>query len=184
MQAAPDGNRLGEAIWILNQLRASLIMDLGLGPSAQAVALYEIALASRAVDPVSQTDGIRVWLIWGLLHLHSGEFDKPRAEAEETWKLASGARNRRGERADGSACPDAGPLERRVSDRVHGLGSKVSGQGQHGLQRTSLPCRILPVRCQGSGEPQTGRSRTYGHDRVFKILEAAKVAPAQSPLIN
>ena len=84
MQAALDDGNRGEAIRLFNQLRQSLHMEIGLGPSAQAVALYERALAIPAVDPVSQTDRIRASLAWGLLHLHSGEFDKARAVAEET----------------------------------------------------------------------------------------------------
>ena len=84
MQAALDDGNRGEAIRLFNQLRQSLHLELGLGPSAQAVALYEKALAIPAVDPVSQTDRIRASLAWGLLHLHSGDFDKASAVAEET----------------------------------------------------------------------------------------------------
>lgn len=91
MQAALDAGNRGEAIRLFNQLRESLNLELGLGPSAQAVALYEKALAIPAVDPVSQTDRIRASLAWGLLHLHSGEFDKARAVAEETRELAMAA---------------------------------------------------------------------------------------------
>ena len=92
MQAALDAGNRGEAIRLFNQLRESLKLELGLGPSAQAVALYEKALAIPAVDPVSQTDRIRASLAWGLLHLHSGDFDKARAVAEETRALAIAAR--------------------------------------------------------------------------------------------
>ena len=84
MQAALDDGNRAEAIRLFNQLRQSLHLELGLGPSAQAVALYEKALAIPAVDPVSQTDRIRASLAWGLLHLHSGDFDKASAVAEET----------------------------------------------------------------------------------------------------
>ncbi len=61
----------------LQPVAASLQMEIGLGPSAEAVALYEKALAIPAVDPVSQTDRIRASLAWGLLHLHSGDFERP-----------------------------------------------------------------------------------------------------------
>ncbi len=91
MQAALDAGNRAEAIRIFNQLRQSLQMELGLGPSARAVAMYERALAIPAVDPVSQTDRIRVSLAWGLLHLHSGDFDKAAAVAEETRALAMAA---------------------------------------------------------------------------------------------
>ncbi|MBL9050681.1 MAG: hypothetical protein JNK19_11285 [Tabrizicola sp.] len=91
MQAALDAGNRGEAIRIFNQLRESLKFELGLGPSFRAVALYEKALAIPAVDSVSQTDRIRASLAWGLLHLHSGEFDKACAVAEETRELAMAA---------------------------------------------------------------------------------------------
>lgn len=91
MQAALDSGNRAEAIRIFNQLRQRLQMEIGLGPSAEAVALYEKALAIPAVDPVSQTDRIRASLAWGLLHLHSGDFDKARAVAEETRALAMAA---------------------------------------------------------------------------------------------
>lgn len=91
MQAALDAGNCAEAIRLFNQLRQSLQMEPGLGPSAMAVALYERALAVPAVDPVSQTDRIRAALAWGLLHLHSGDFDKARAVAGETRSLAMAA---------------------------------------------------------------------------------------------
>ncbi len=91
MQAALDAGNRGEAIRLFNQLRQSLLLELGLGPSARAVAIYEKALAIPAVDPVSQSDRIRAALAWGLLHLHSGDFDKARAVAEETRTLAMAA---------------------------------------------------------------------------------------------
>lgn len=91
MQSALDAGNRGEAIRLFNQLRQSLHMDLGLGPSAKAVALYEKALAIPAVDPVSHTDRIRASLAWGLLHLHSGDFDKAHAVGEETRALAMAA---------------------------------------------------------------------------------------------
>lgn len=91
MQTALDSGNRAEAIRIFNQLRQRLQLEIGLGPSAEAVALYESALAIPAVDPVSQTDRIRASLAWGLLHLHSGDFDKARAVAEETRALAMGA---------------------------------------------------------------------------------------------
>ena len=91
MQAALDDGNRAEAIRLFNQLRQSLHLELGLGPSAEAVALYEKALTIPAVDPVSQTDRIRASLAWGLLHLHSGEFDKARSVAEETRLLAMAA---------------------------------------------------------------------------------------------
>lgn len=91
MKAALDAGNRADAIRLFNQLRQSLHMELGLGPSAKAVALYERALEIPVIDPVSQTDRVRASLAWGLLHLHSGEFDKARAVAEETRDLAMAA---------------------------------------------------------------------------------------------
>ncbi len=63
------------------------------------MALYEKALAIPAVDPVSQTDRIRASLAWGLLHLHSGDFEKARAVGEETppWRWPAGLAREVGE---------------------------------------------------------------------------------------
>ena len=91
MQAALDAGNRADAIRLFNQLRQSLQMELGLGPSAQAVAIYDKALAIPTVDPVSETDRVRASLAWGLLHLHSGDFVKARAVAEETRALAMAA---------------------------------------------------------------------------------------------
>lgn len=88
--ALASGNR-AEAIRIFNQLRDRLHFDIGVGPSAEAVRLYDRALAVPAVDPVSQTDRIRAALAWGLLHLQSGEFDKAAEVATETRALAMAA---------------------------------------------------------------------------------------------
>ena len=91
MQAALDSGNRAEAIRLFNQLRESLQVELGLGPSAEAVALYQQALAIPSAAPVSQTDSIRAALAWGLLHLHSGDFDRARAVAEQTRHLALAA---------------------------------------------------------------------------------------------
>ncbi len=91
MHAALQAGNRGEAIRLFNQLRNTLHLELGLGPSKAAVALYEEALSTPAVDPVSQTDRIRAALAWGLLHLHSGDFDKATAVAQETRRLALAA---------------------------------------------------------------------------------------------
>lgn len=88
--ALAAGNR-AEAIRLFNALRQHLNVELGLGPSAKAVALYEQALATSPIEASGQTDRIRAALAWGLLHLNSGEFDKARVVAEETRQLAMAA---------------------------------------------------------------------------------------------
>ncbi|WP_421761827.1 AfsR/SARP family transcriptional regulator [Devosia sp.] len=91
MEAALTAGNRAEAIRLFNALRQNLNVELGIGPSAKAVALYEQALANSPIDASGQTDRIRAALAWGLLHLNSGEFDKARAVAEETRQLAMAA---------------------------------------------------------------------------------------------
>jgi DNA-binding SARP family transcriptional activator len=91
MQQALDAGNRGEAIRQFNQLRDSLHAELGVGPGAATIALYEKALTLSGSDVASQTDRIRAALAWGLVHLQSGEFDKASEIARETRALAMGA---------------------------------------------------------------------------------------------
>jgi DNA-binding SARP family transcriptional activator len=91
MQAALDAGNRGEAIRQFNQLRDSLHAELGVGPSAPTIALYEKALALSGADTANPTDRIRASLAWGLVHLQSGEFDKAGEIARQTRDLAMGA---------------------------------------------------------------------------------------------
>ncbi len=91
MQAALDAGNRGEAIRLFKHLRERLRVDLGLGPSKAAVALYDRALEAPAVRPVDVTDRLRASLAWGLIHLHSGELAKAEQIARETRGLALGA---------------------------------------------------------------------------------------------
>ena len=63
----------------------------GVGPSRATIALYEKALALAGGKPDDVSERIRASLAWGLLHLHSGDFDKARAVGEETRALAMAA---------------------------------------------------------------------------------------------
>jgi DNA-binding SARP family transcriptional activator len=91
MQAALDGGHRAEVIRLFTQLRERLRVDLGVGPSAAAVTLYERALASPSVEPVSATDRLRASVAWGLVHLHSGDFAKAEGIAREARALALAA---------------------------------------------------------------------------------------------
>ena len=91
MQAALDAGNRGEAIRQFNQLRANLRAELGVGPSAAAIVLYERALALAGAEPESPSDQIRASLAWGLVHLQSGAFDKAGEIARQTRDLALGA---------------------------------------------------------------------------------------------
>jgi DNA-binding SARP family transcriptional activator len=91
MQAALDAGNRAQVIRLFTQLRERLRVDLGVGPSAAAVTLYERALASPAVEPVSAADRLRASVAWGLVHLHSGDFAKAEAIAREARALALAA---------------------------------------------------------------------------------------------
>lgn len=91
MQAALDAGNRNEAIRLFDQLRERLRIELGVGPSAAAIAIYDKALALSGVEPVSAVDRIRASLAWGLVHLQSGQFEKASEIARETRDQALGA---------------------------------------------------------------------------------------------
>ncbi|BAB49567.1 AfsR/SARP family transcriptional regulator [Mesorhizobium japonicum] len=91
MQSALDAGNRAEAIRLFNQLSECLRIDLGVGPGAETVKLYEKALAVPSIDPVGLSDRIRASLAWGLLHLQSGDFAKAGQVGRETRELAMGA---------------------------------------------------------------------------------------------
>jgi tetratricopeptide (TPR) repeat protein len=91
MQAALDAGNRVEAIRQFNQLRDNLHAELGVGPSAATIALYEKALALSGADAISPIERVRTSLAWGLVHLQSGEFDKASEIARQTRDLALGA---------------------------------------------------------------------------------------------
>ena len=91
MQAALDAGNRVEAIRQFNQLRDNLHAELGVGPSAATIALYEKALALSSTETVSSSERVRTALAWGLVHLQSGAFDKASDIARETRDLALGA---------------------------------------------------------------------------------------------
>jgi DNA-binding SARP family transcriptional activator len=91
MQAALDTGNRGEAIRLFDQLRERLRIELGVGPSAAAIDIYERALALSGVEPATASERIRASLAWGLVHLQSGEFDKASEIARETRDQALGA---------------------------------------------------------------------------------------------
>lgn len=88
MQAALDAGNRGEVIRLFHRLRERLRVDLGVGPKAASIALYEQALAKVETAPVSLVDRVRASLAWGLVHLQSGELQKAAQVARETRALA------------------------------------------------------------------------------------------------
>ncbi len=92
MQAALDAGNRGEVIRQFQRLRERLRVDLGVGPSAATVAIYERALAAEQVEIVSITDRVRASLARGIVHLQSGEFAKAEHIAREArqWAIEAG----------------------------------------------------------------------------------------------
>ncbi|OEO32870.1 hypothetical protein VW23_009420 [Devosia insulae DS-56] len=91
MQRALDAGNRVEAIRQFNQLRDNLHAELGVGPSAAAIALYEQALALSSAEQPDPSDRIRASLAWGLVHLQSGEFDRASEIARDTRNQALAA---------------------------------------------------------------------------------------------
>ena len=92
MQAALDAGNRAEAIRCFQQLRERLRIDVGVGPKASTIALYERALEAPAATPASVVDRVRASLAWGLVALQSGDFTKAERIARETRELALGAK--------------------------------------------------------------------------------------------
>lgn len=91
MQAAFDAGNRGEVIRRFQELRERLRIDLGIGPRASTIALYERAIASPEIVPVDPVDRVRAALAWGLVALSGGDFARAESVAIETRKLALGA---------------------------------------------------------------------------------------------
>jgi DNA-binding SARP family transcriptional activator len=91
MQAALDAGNRVEAIRLFKQLRDNLRAELGVGPSAATIALYEKAVALSGADTTTAADRVGASLAWGLVHLQSGEFDKAGEIARQTRDMALGA---------------------------------------------------------------------------------------------
>jgi DNA-binding SARP family transcriptional activator len=84
MQASLDAGNRGEVIRQFQRLRERLRVDLGLGPAAATIALYEKALTPAGAESIGVVDRVRGLLAWGIVHLNSGDF----ANAEQTAKEA------------------------------------------------------------------------------------------------
>jgi DNA-binding SARP family transcriptional activator/predicted negative regulator of RcsB-dependent stress response len=88
MQAALDAGNRGEVIRQFQRLRERLRTDLGVGPAATTVALYEKALAAEKADTSSVADRVRSLLAWGIVSLQSGDFPKAEQLSKEARLLA------------------------------------------------------------------------------------------------
>jgi DNA-binding SARP family transcriptional activator len=85
--ALAAGNR-DEAIRQFQRLRERLRTDMGLGPSAATVRLYEQAIKLETPQPTGIAEHVRGLVAWGTINLHSGEFEAARQKAEEARRLA------------------------------------------------------------------------------------------------
>lgn len=85
--ALDAGNR-EEAIRLFQRLRNRLRTDMGFGPSAAVVRLYERAIAMKEPQPPGIAEHVRGLMAWGTISLHSGDFNTARQNAEEARRLA------------------------------------------------------------------------------------------------
>lgn len=88
MQASLDAGNRAEVIRQFHRLRERLRIDLGVGPAASTIAIYERALAGESANVPSILDRVRGSLAWGIIHLHSGDFAKAEQTAREARMLA------------------------------------------------------------------------------------------------
>jgi DNA-binding SARP family transcriptional activator len=88
MQAALDADNRGEVIRQFVHLCERLRIDLGVGPAAATIKIYEAALKSNVAEPVDVVDKVRGLLAWGIVHLNSSAFAKAEQNAGDARKLA------------------------------------------------------------------------------------------------
>jgi len=88
MQAALDAGNRGEVIRQFRRLRERLRVDLGLGPSAATIALYERALTPAGEEPASVSEHVGALLAWSMVHIGNGDFDSAARSANEARALA------------------------------------------------------------------------------------------------
>ncbi|MDQ0392122.1 AfsR/SARP family transcriptional regulator [Labrys monachus] len=92
MQSALDAGDRGEVIRQFQRLRDRLRADMGMGPQAETVKLYERAVALRSVEPAGISERVRGLLAWGIVQLNNGEFGDAREKGEEARLLAIAAK--------------------------------------------------------------------------------------------
>ncbi|MET3520330.1 AfsR/SARP family transcriptional regulator [Mesorhizobium abyssinicae] len=91
MQAALDAGNRGEVVRQFERLRESLRVDLGVGPQAATVAIYEKALALGGAQPTGIAERVRGLLAWGIIQLNSGDFGDAGQKGAEARTLAIAA---------------------------------------------------------------------------------------------
>lgn len=88
MQAALDAGNRSEAIRLFQALRERLRIDMGFGPDRAIVALYQKAVTPGDAAPMGIDEHVRGLMAWGIIHLHSGDFQEAERKAQEARSLA------------------------------------------------------------------------------------------------
>ena len=81
------GDRAG-AIRQFDVMRQALNEELGVGPSPESVALYEMVLASEGRDVPTPAERARALLAWGMVHWERADLDEAARAAREARALA------------------------------------------------------------------------------------------------
>lgn len=81
------GDRAG-AIRQFDVMRNALREELGVGPSPESVALYEVVLASEGRDVPTPAERARALLAWGMVHWERADLDEAAQAAREARALA------------------------------------------------------------------------------------------------
>lgn len=107
MQAALDAGNRVEAIRQFNQLRDNLHAELGVGPSAATIALYEKALALSGAETVSPSErsALRLPGAWCICKAASSTRQARSPGTPATWRSAPICRAKSARRARCSASP-------------------------------------------------------------------------------
>ena len=88
MQAALEAGDRGEVIRQFQRLRERLRIDLGVGPSAATMAIYDKALKLGGSEQIGIAESVRGQIAWGLIHLNSGDFQQAERKASEARTMA------------------------------------------------------------------------------------------------
>jgi DNA-binding SARP family transcriptional activator len=88
MRAHLDAGERREAIRRFERLREALRDDLGVGPDAATVALYEQVLAAEGAPQPSQAERAHALLAWGLVHMNRNNIVEAERAAEEARAVA------------------------------------------------------------------------------------------------
>jgi DNA-binding SARP family transcriptional activator len=91
MQASLDAGNRGEVVRQFQRLRESLRVDLGLGPQAATITIYEKALTLEGSEPAGIAERVRGLLARGIIQLNSSDFADAGRIGEEARSLAIAA---------------------------------------------------------------------------------------------